>query len=210
MAREPLTEGDAVELVARLLLDEIWRGTKRMKKQKMLLLLCMVLAVRPAHSIDKSFPAAFMKLQSLAGAWIGNDEHGRLARTNFKTIIADTTVMETLVPEGMGEMLTLYTVDGDGIALVHYCPTNNQPRMRATPRPGDGKELVFQFSGAGNLPTLSVGHEHKLIMRFTDNDHLTEEWTWRRDGKDSLMIYQFTRQKSSESPGPNQSGTLSC
>jgi len=166
-----------------------------MKTRATLLLFCAVLAITPAHSTDKSVLAAFMTLQSLAGAWVGNDEHGRSAKSNFKTIIANTTVMETLTADGMDEMLTLYTVDGDGIALVHYCPTNNQPRMRATPLSGDAKELVFQFSGAGNLPTLSMGHEHKLVMRFTDSDHITEEWTWRKDGKESLMIYHFRREK---------------
>jgi hypothetical protein len=103
--------------------------------------------------------------------------------------------MESLVAGGMEEMLALYTIDGDGIALVHYCPTDNQPRMRATPRSGDVKELVFQFAGAGNLPTLSMGHEHKLVMRLEDENHITEEWTWRRDGKDTRMVYHFTRKK---------------
>jgi hypothetical protein len=166
-----------------------------MKKEIVFLVIFTLLAAAPAHSADKVSLVAFMKVQSLAGAWVGNDEQGHSARTNFRTIVANTTVMETLVSEGMDEMLTLYTVDGNGIALVHYCPTNNQPRMRATAPSGNINELVFQFTGAGNLPTLSMGHEHKLVMRFTDNDHLTEEWTWRRDGKDSVMIYHFTREK---------------
>lgn len=164
-----------------------------MKKEAILLLIYTLLTTAPAHSADKSFPPAFMRLQSLAGAWVGSDEHGRPVKTTFKTVVSDTTVMETLVADGMDEMLTLYTVDGDGIALVHYCPTNNQPRMRAIPRSSDTKELVFEFSGAANLPTLSIGHEHKLVIRFTDSHHFTEEWTWRKDGKDSLMIYHFKR-----------------
>lgn len=165
-----------------------------MKNQTTLFVLFTLLTIAPARSTEKSFSVAFRKLQSLAGPWIGTDDHGRPARTNFKTIVADTTVMETLVSDGMEEMLTLYTVDGDGITLVHYCPTNNQPRMRAAPGLSDVKELVFQFSGAGNLPTPSIGHEHKLVMRFTDSDHITEELTWREDGKDTLMVYHFSRE----------------
>jgi hypothetical protein len=80
---------------------------------------------------------AFKKLQSLTGDWESTGEH---ATTNFKVVVADTTVMETLAAHGMDEMLTVYTVDRDGIALVHYCPTNNQPRMRAVPQSGDVQE----------------------------------------------------------------------
>ncbi len=135
---------------------------------------------------------AFKKLQSLTGDWESTREH---ATTNFKVVVADTTVMETLAAHDMDEMLTLYTVDRDGIALVHYCPTNNQPRMRAVPQSGEVKELVFEFTGAGNLPELSMGHEHKLILRFEDENHMTEEWTWRKNGKDSVTVYHFVRKE---------------
>jgi FtsP/CotA-like multicopper oxidase with cupredoxin domain len=36
-------------------------------------------------------------------------------------------------PSGMDEMVTLCTLDSDGIALIHFCPMNNQPRMRFVP-----------------------------------------------------------------------------
>jgi hypothetical protein len=71
--------------------------------------------------------AAFRKLQSLAGDWEGKDEQGNMVRSNFKLIVSGTAVMETLNHSGMGEMVTFYTVDGDRIALLHFCPTNNQP-----------------------------------------------------------------------------------
>jgi hypothetical protein len=63
--------------------------------------------------------------------------------------------METLAPTGMEEMVTLYSIDRDAITLVHYCPTNNQPRMRAIPRPDQTGRLVFEFQGAGNLEDLA-------------------------------------------------------
>ena len=145
-----------------------------------------------AHAAQKPSPA-FQKLQSLAGDWEGKDDSGMAAKTNFKLVVADTTVMETLAAHGMEEMLTLYTVDADGIALVHYCPTNNQPRMRAVPKGGDIKELDFTFTGAGNLPQLSRGHEQRLVMRFEDGNHITEEWTWRSNGRDTVTVYHFAR-----------------
>jgi hypothetical protein len=74
----------------------------------------------------------------------------------------------------MEEMVTLYNVDGDSISLIPYCPTSNQPRMRAIPGEAAIKELTFSFQGAGNLPSEATGHEHKLVIRFEDKDHITE------------------------------------
>jgi|ERR1700722_16398161 len=96
---------------------------------------------------------AFKKLLSLAGRWEGKDEHGKVVKTTFKAMARNTAVMETLAKSGMDEMVSPYSVDQDSIALVHYCPTDKQPRMRATPDSDDVKELTFAFQGAANLQT---------------------------------------------------------
>jgi hypothetical protein len=140
--------------------------------------------------------AAFKTLQSLAGDWEGKDEHGMPAKTSFQVLASRTAVMETLSPSGMEEMITLYSRDDDGIALVHYCPTNNQPRMRVVPQSDEIKELSFDFQGAGNLKSPSTGHQHHLVLHFDDDNHITETWTWRQDGKDSPMVFHFTRKKN--------------
>ena len=138
---------------------------------------------------------AFQKLQSLAGDWKGKDELGNEVKSNFKLMISNTVVMETLDASGMEEMLTLYSVDGNGISLLHYCPTNNQPHMRAIPSLENVSQLAFSFLNAGNLPNIAVGHEHRMIMDFEDKDHITERWTWQRNGKDTEMIYHLARKK---------------
>lgn len=137
--------------------------------------------------------AVFKKLQSLAGEWEGKDEHGMVAKTNFQVLASKTAVMETLSPAAMEQMVTLYSIDGDGIALVHYCPTNNQPRMRVVPQSDDVKELSFDYQGAGNLKSPATGHQHHLVLRFEDDSHITESWTWREDDKDTPMVFHFTR-----------------
>jgi hypothetical protein len=136
---------------------------------------------------------AFRKLQSLAGNWQGKDEQGKPAKSSFVPVASATAVMETLTLPGMDEMLTLYSVDANSVVLVHYCPTNNQPRMRAFPSAGDLRELVFEFSGAGNLLDVAAGHEHKLVIQLEDRDHITERWTWRKSGKDTEMVLHLVR-----------------
>lgn len=136
---------------------------------------------------------AFQKLQSLAGHWAGTDEQGKALQTHFQNVVSNTAVMETLTePSGM-QMLTMYSVDRNSILLLHYCPTNNQPRMRAIPEPGPIHALTFSYQGAANLPNPMAGHEYRLVLVFNDQDHITEHWTWRSAGKDTEMIYRFTR-----------------
>jgi len=146
-------------------------------------------AARPATSAD----SAFQQLRSLTGNWEGKDEEGSAVRANFRVVAGNTAVLETLKHADMEEMLTLYSVDGDFIALQHYCPTNNAPRMRATPGAGQVKQLVFEFQGAGNLPDSEIGHQHRLVIEFVDANHVTERWTWRAKGKDTLMVFRFAR-----------------
>lgn len=148
---------------------------------------------RSARALNRA-QVAFDKLRQLRGDWDGKDDHGMAVKSNFKVMVSDTMVMETLAASGLEEMMTFYSVSGNDVALVHYCPTNNQPRMRAVPPPdGDVKDLDFTFQGAGNLPNLETGHQHRLVMQFHDKDHITERWTWRQNGKDTEMIFQLSR-----------------
>jgi hypothetical protein len=163
------------------------------------ILLAFFVFVLTAHPGITAAPAknqaspGILRLRSLAGVWEGRDERGNPTKTTFKLIAGDTAVMETLSVSRMEEMVTIYSQDGDDIMLLHYCPTNNQPRMRATPAPGDVRELVFAFEGASNLADASEGHEQRLVIQFQDNDHITERWTWRQGGKDTEMVYHFAR-----------------
>jgi hypothetical protein len=165
-----------------------------MSKRATILAILAVVAASSVLAAPHS-TAAFQKLQGLAGEWVGADDKHQPVKTNFKSIVSNTAVMETLSPSGMEEMVTVYSLDEDGIALVHFCPTNNQPRMRAVPGTDEVKELAFDFQGAGNLPSPNAGHQHHLVIRFEDADHITEIWTWRHDGMDMPMVFHLTRKR---------------
>jgi hypothetical protein len=152
-----------------------------------------IAAVGILNAAPRNVETAFKKMMSLQGRWEGKDADGNLVRTSFEPVVSGTALLETLSPSGMEEMLTVYSVDGDGIQLAHYCPTNNQPRMRAVPSSADPQELDFQFTGAGNLPDISVGHQHRLVIHFDDSDHITETWTWRHGNHDMPMVFHLAR-----------------
>ena len=68
--------------------------------------------------------------------------------------------------------------------------------MQATPPSGEIQDLVFEFKDARNLPTPATGHEQKLVLHFDDANHITESWTWRRDGKDTVFVYHLARKSA--------------
>ena len=162
--------------------------------RKRFLIVAMAAVTAASIVLAASYSAtAFKKLQALAGEWEGTDGKHQPVKTSFKSIVSNTAVMETLSPTGMEDMVTVYSLDEDGIALIHFCPTNNQPRMRATPSTDTVKELAFDFQGASNLPSPNTGHQHHLLIRFEDENHITETWTWRQDGMDMPMVFHLTR-----------------
>jgi hypothetical protein len=164
-----------------------------------LVLVLVIVAISSACHGSSGTPgnAAIAKLRGLAGEWQGQDSEGNQVKSSFVPIASDTAVMETLTTRVKEEMVTLYSLDGDSVLLLHYCPTNNQPRMRAVPSGVHIKELVFSFQGAANLPDPGIGHEHKLVLSFDDRDHITERWTWRNKGKDTEMTFHLTRSHAS-------------
>ncbi len=36
---------------------------------------------------------------------------------------------------------------------------------------------------------------HKVVFTFEDNNHFTQEWTWREKDRDTLAVFHFTRKK---------------
>jgi len=68
--------------------------------------------------------------------------------------------------------------------MTHFCPSNNQPRMKATIWP-DGKTASFDFRDATNLASPQAGHRHRAVYVFVDPEHDSEDWTWKREGKDA-------------------------
>jgi hypothetical protein len=156
------------------------------------MILASIMCLANGHA-PSGASVAFQKLQTLVGDWEGTDEQGNPVKSNFRLVVSGTALLETLSMPGKHEMLTVYSVDKDAIALLHYCPSNNQPQMRAIPPEGEVKELVFKFQRAGNLPSIDVGHEHKLVIQFKDGNHVIERWTWRRNGQDTEMAYRLVR-----------------
>ena len=56
-----------------------------------------------------------------------------------------------------------------------------------------GNTIAFQFVDAANLKGSTDGVMHRLVIKFVDKDHVTEEWTWKADGKETTSVFQLQR-----------------
>jgi hypothetical protein len=162
-----------------------------LKKTAVMLAAAILTPLLHANNGNAAQPA-FRQLQRLVGDWQGKDQRGEPVRSYFSPIASKTAVMET-ISAGHDEMVSVYSMGANSIVLVHYCASNNQPRLRAVPSSGPIQELVFSFESAENLPSLAVGHERKLVIEFQDSDHITEHWTWCHDGKDTETVFHLAR-----------------
>jgi hypothetical protein len=92
-------------------------------------------------------------------------------------------------------MITLYTPDGNKVALTHYCSMGNQPRMETSAVEAGAKQFDFAYMGATNLASESDAHMHHAVLQITDNDHFSETWTMLANGKEISETFRFVRKK---------------
>jgi hypothetical protein len=144
--------------------------------------------------MGKSMPG-FEKMKSLVGEWQGKTPDGKLGNASYTLVSDNSALMEKLAMGDESEMVTMYHPDGDHLMMTHYCSAHNQPRMRSQVVSGEEKSIVFDLVDVTNLSAPDAGHMRKLVVTFEDQDHFTQEWTWREKGKDSAVVVHFERKK---------------
>ena len=159
----------------------------------MLLQLSIAIFVGSAQSSAPAAPPtpaqlAFGHLNRLTGTWSATSTKGWTEQVTFKTIAAESAVVETSLNAHPNEtMTTVFHMDGTRLLLTHYCVAMSQPRLMATSFADGGRTVTFTFLDATNLPTHDHGHMDKVVYRFIDDDHMTSQWTWFAQGKEQWM-----------------------
>jgi hypothetical protein len=153
-------------------------------------LICCAICAGVADNAATPKPShpAFEKLKKLEGRWFGSatwDQVGKKSGVDFnityRTTSGGKAVMETMFAGTPGEMVTMYFLEGDDLALVHYCSAGNQPKMKLdTPR--DSNVLSFRCLGGTNM-TEQDSHMHWVRLELVDADHLKGSWNSMKDGK---------------------------
>jgi len=136
---------------------------------------------------------ALEQFKAMAGSWTGKGAQGQTSQVTYQLMAGGTSVMADM-KMGDQAMTSMFYVDGDRLLMTHFCPSNNQPRMKATISP-DGKTVSFDFVDATNLQSPQAGHMHRAVYVFVDADHYSEDWTWRKDGKDAHFQFALQRKQ---------------
>lgn len=167
-----------------------------MKRATILGWACLLILVSAAQAnATETSSAVFDKLKTLAGEWDTKMPDGSATRVTYRLTSAGSVLVETIFPGGPMEMVTLYHPDGASVVATHYCASQNQPRMRAKAVSGEIKEIAFEFLDVTNLASPEAGHMREVHMTFQDNDHFTATWISREKGKDTPMVFNYTRVK---------------
>jgi hypothetical protein len=151
-----------------------------------------------ARAAESAAPSPLDPLKKLAGTWAGQAGHGDQkmdVQVTYKVTANGSAVMETICPGTPHEMVTMYTVDGDRVALTHYCAIGNQPHMRqadsSTP-----EKLVFEFVPSPGIDPEKDTHMHAAVIQLVDARHIRSRWTSYEGGKEaSAAEFELKRRK---------------
>ncbi len=160
-----------------------------------LLLATAVTFADAKHEMTGKPNQGFDRMKSLVGEWKGTTKEGKTVKASYSLISDNSALMETLSPEGEPGMVTIYHPDRDALMMTHYCGAHNQPRMRAEGVTPESKSITFNFVDATNLASPDDGRMDRLVLRFLDAGHMSQEWTWKDKDGGKGEVFKMERVK---------------
>jgi hypothetical protein len=150
-----------------------------------------------AHPAAAAPPAELQLLAKLVGTWQGSAKMGD--KTVPVTFVYESTaggsaIVEHLFPGTPHEMMSVYTAEGDGLAMTHYCAMGNHPKMVL--KKSDARGLSFEMVKSDGLRSAAEPHMHAMSVSWTDADHIREVWTSFDKGKaNEEKVFELARKK---------------
>jgi hypothetical protein len=135
-------------------------------------------------------------VKALEGTWEAKGEKAEVLVCEFKVTAAGSAVREIMFPGTAQEMTNVYCLDGNGLALTHYCAMGNQPRMRASARVGN--QIAFGAATVSDMESPDEMYMGEMTLEFVDPDHICEHWRTYVKGvlqKDQGVDIALTRRK---------------
>jgi hypothetical protein len=134
--------------------------------------------------------AAFERLKTLKGDWVhegegcdptGEKEQG-WDRVQYKLTGAGSALVEVSGPGTKMEMLSVYHLDGEDLVMVHYCPAQNQPRLKLDRGASKPDRLVFAFDGGSNIDPAKDAYISGLTLTFKADSKVDADWQFTQNG----------------------------
>ena len=166
-----------------------------MRHAPLIVLVCLAATTALAQMHHEAIPAAGLdQFKPLVGSWKGTDPQGKPLTLSYKMVSEDKTLMESLGIGGIEEsMITMYHLDNGGVMATHYCSMGNQPRMRLDRKKSNDHTFSFVFQDATNLKSKKDPHINGLTITVKDKDHIFQEWSMIKKGKETREIFTFER-----------------
>lgn len=129
--------------------------------------------------------AAFEKLKSLAGTYVGqlrldnpDDQFdGRFGHFTLRVTSRGNALVHELSLAGIPDHpVTVFYLEGDRLLATHYCDAGNRPRFVGALSP-DGKRIEFEFLDLSGSD--EHGHMNHIAFTFGDENSHVEEWTFK-------------------------------
>jgi hypothetical protein len=145
---------------------------------------------------EESPQTKFEQLIGLVGEWEGtkpSQDGEEVIKVKYELTSKGTALVETLFPESIKEMVSVYAQDGQEVVMTHYCMLGNHPRMRSTKEQAP-ENLTLTFIDGTGMRSFNDMHMHQLTIHIIDNQHITHEWTLYDEGKKKVTsTFNFAR-----------------
>ena len=159
-------------------------------------LLCVAVLLSPLPVVaDSTGPASasFAKLKQMLGDWRKENSDGKIFYISFQETANGSVLIENWIRKGKSHSLTVYHLDGEKLLATHYCPQENQPRLKLDV-PTKEETISFTFQDATNLLDINNNHQHSLSFQFIDADKVVRNESYIENGTISQSSMTLVRQ----------------
>ena len=175
-----------------------------MRSSKRLMAVCGAMAlagcqVRTMDGATNGFDTqlAFERLKTMAGTYDVEfpdvTDHSKVIWDN---VSGGHAIVETLNVGTPDEMVSLYYLDGEDLAMTHYCGIGNRPLMRLDRARSTRDEYFFEFDRATTgIDPATDAHIHAAHFKFLAADAVDVEWSfWDKGAEQHQKLFELRKQ----------------
>jgi hypothetical protein len=164
-------------------------------KRFILSVTCLLLLSTSAFAENPSAQIAFEQLKSLEGRWKEKGSESSSFSIEFVLTANDTVLVERWLSGEKLHSLTLYHLDKDHLLATHYCPQNNQPRLKMSSSSNNGS-ISFDFMDVTNLVSEKQSYQHSLGFSFsTEGEGVIRSETYMGENGAESSSFTIVRKK---------------
>lgn len=148
----------------------------------------LALAPFAARAQPAEPPSPLDKFRGLVGEWTIRGDEGVYP---FKMVYALASG-KSAVTEYFGKELSVFSMDGKNLRMIHFCNAGNRPLLVLSPK-SRGEVFEFETVSVANLSAPNADHVRKMIYRFLGERKIDLKVVWRRGAGEEIEHYVLER-----------------